>query len=878
MLLKLESTYVQVKCLQYGLHILCCSPKAFTGYFGTATESSVRKFQNTFGLTVDGQVGDTTWNSLCGEIRPIQRALASKGYFSGYVDGIPGEETYNAVIDFQNHNGLSPDGQVGSATRIKLMRVGSTEVGDSDFPLKEGDSGDKVIYLQYGLRILCCSPGSIDGVFGSGTTVAVKKFQTKYNLTSDGVVGSSGTWSKMEALILEIQKALLNKGYDIGVADGVAGPGTYDGVVNFQKANGLSPDGQVGPATREKLMDSSTDVSSDAFPLKPGSKGPYVFSVQYGLWILCINPNGIDGGYGVGTATAVKKFQTNNGLTSDGTVGTITWEKLRSCIRPIQQALVNYGYDTGGVDGIAGEKTYNAVITFQSANGLTADGMVGNSTRQKLGLTATEGGSGTTSSVLKLGSNGSLVRYLQRILDSMGYRVSINGIFDEATVLAVKSFQSSYGLTSDGIVGSGTWAKIFAKYTVNVAGSGLEKLVNIAKHELEWGFVEDNGNNITPFGEWFGMNGSAWCAMFVSWCAKLAGILESLIPKFAYCPHGVQWYKERGRYFTRSSGYSPKIGDVVFFWSTSLGRVAHTGIVIGVDNYRITTIEGNSSDGVRLHTYDKTNTYIHGYGCNSTTESPAPPDETDFEEKKKVAVLKKMSHILQTVFVNARYNASKGAIEILDSMGTSLTLKINDSCSFYLSPQVKFTVAVNSDTKLYTNPDKDNNETLYKSDAVLKNGEELSGTVSISNMIGDLKVDAAFNPEFNNIREIFDALKLSIEDGNEKYSLSLGKTLKYEYIVKSSIKIDEHRKSEFSFSFSLEYIPKDPLDPNWEKVKSLLKTFFVDVAHTVWSLIGAALLIICIIFLIVTPVDEFLGALIAILEAIFAAIRVLAGL
>ncbi|MBS6196145.1 MAG: peptidoglycan-binding protein [Clostridiales bacterium] len=708
MLLKLESTGVQVKCLQYGLHILCCSPKAFTGYFGTATESSVRKFQNIFGLTVDGQVGDVTWNSLCGEIRPIQRALSSKGYYSGYVDGVPGEETYNAVINFQNKNGLSPDGQVGSATRIKLMREGSVEVGDSDFPLKEGDSGDKVNYLQYGLRILCCSPGSIDGVFGAGTTAAVKKFQTKYSLTSDGIVGS-GTWSKMESLILEIQKALLNKGYDIGTADGVAGPGTYDGVINFQKANGLSPDGQVGPATREKLMGTSTDGSSDAFPLKPGSKGPYVFSVQYGLWILCINPNGIDGGYGVGTATAVKKFQSNNGLSSDGTVGTITWEKLRSCIRPIQQALVNRGYHIGTVDGIADKATYDAIKDFQTVNGLTSDGMVGNATRAKLGLAAIEGGSGTTSSVLKFGSNGSLVRYMQHILDSMGYHVSINGTFDEATSLAVKSFQSSYGLTSDGIVGAGTWAKIFEKYHVNAAGSGITKLVNVAKHELSWGFIEDNGNNITPYGEWYGMNGSAWCAMFVSWCAKQAGLLGVPIPKFAYCPLGMQFYKARGKYFTRGGGYVPKVGDTIFFWSTSLGRVAHTGIVVATDSYLVTTIEGNTSDGVRMHTYDKHNTYIHGYGCNSDSSSPESlPSEEEIESALRDKWLQ---------FLKIALNYAPG-----------FTLELNQEYTLLDSPVIKISTEFGPGVELFNN-------TPYQITATIQNGVALSGSTSLLDVI-----------------------------------------------------------------------------------------------------------------------------------------------
>ena len=60
MLLKTGSSGTQVKSLQYGLHILCCSPKSFDGSFGSATEAAVKKYQEAYGLNVDGQVGDNT--------------------------------------------------------------------------------------------------------------------------------------------------------------------------------------------------------------------------------------------------------------------------------------------------------------------------------------------------------------------------------------------------------------------------------------------------------------------------------------------------------------------------------------------------------------------------------------------------------------------------------------------------------------------------------------------------------------------------------------------------------------------------------------------------------------------------------------------------
>lgn len=148
MLLKKNDSGISVTYLQYGLHIMCCSAGGFDGVFGTGTENAVIKYQRNVGITADGVVGDATWNNLCGEISAIQRALSSKGYFNSSIDGVAGAETYNAVIAFQKANNLAADGQVGSATRVKLMRVGSEEVTNSDLPLSVGSSGDKVLYLQ----------------------------------------------------------------------------------------------------------------------------------------------------------------------------------------------------------------------------------------------------------------------------------------------------------------------------------------------------------------------------------------------------------------------------------------------------------------------------------------------------------------------------------------------------------------------------------------------------------------------------------------------------------------------------------------------------------------------------------------------------------
>lgn len=69
-------------------------------------------------------------------------------------------------------------------------------------------------------------------------------------------------------------------------------------------------------------------------------------------------------------------------------------------VRTIQTKLKRWGYYNGGVDGIFGTQTQNAVKHFQRKNGLAADGIVGNATAKAMGISLSSGasGSGTTTS------------------------------------------------------------------------------------------------------------------------------------------------------------------------------------------------------------------------------------------------------------------------------------------------------------------------------------------------------------------------------------------------------------------------------------------------------------------------------------------------
>ena len=401
----------------------------------------------------------------------------------------------------------------------------------------------------------------------------------------------------------------------------------------------------MGPSTYEILMSGIPDGALDALPLKRRSRGPRVLYLQYALRIFCINPNGTDGIFGAGTESALKRYQTRMNLPSDGIANTETWENIRQNILPLQRALQNKGYDTGEADGIATEKLYQAVLQFQTDNELAADGMIGASTKALL-LGGTSG-EGTISSTQRIGSNGSLTLYLQRILRELGYNIIPNGIFDAETKNAVVAFQAANGLSAYGVVGGGTWNALFARFRIPLTGTGAERLVAAAKFELSWGFREDHGNNITPYGQWYEKNQSLWCAMFVSYCAYQANVLGTLVPRFAWCPSGMSWYQKEKRYFKRDSGYIPKKGDIVFFYSSDKGRVAHVGIVTGGDAQYITTIEGNTLlDCVQLRTYHRNHLTIDGYGNNfgEPIDTPAVPSAEEVETN----ILEHFSDIIHT--------------------------------------------------------------------------------------------------------------------------------------------------------------------------------------------------------------------------------------
>ena len=326
---------------------------------------------------------------------------------------------------------------------------------------------------------------------------------TKYTTLEFGSRGSD---------VLQLQKALLELGFNPNGTDGKFGRGTETAVKAYQAARGLEVDGKAGMLTLTMLYGETsgesgtitTPVTTNPNTLKYGDSGSRVTELQTALVKLGYDTNGVDGRFGAGTQRAVISFQKDNGLEADGLAGTKTLELLyakangsgsssgsssgistgltRTLRRgytgddviAVQERLKELGYYTGSIDGVYGSGSIAAATAFQKNNGLKVDGLTGQSTYAALfsssavaaGSSSSSGSSssGSSSTYVKLqsGDKGTEVKKLQQALKDLGYDVSADGTYGPITVAAVIAFQKLNGLDDDGIAGAKTQTVLYS--------------------------------------------------------------------------------------------------------------------------------------------------------------------------------------------------------------------------------------------------------------------------------------------------------------------------------------------------------------------------------------------------------------------------------
>jgi len=164
-----------------------------------------------------------------------------------------------------------------------------------------------------------------------------------------------------------------------------------------------------------------------------------------------------------------------------------------------------------------------------------------------------------------------------------------------------------------------------------------------------------SSSNYQKYGVWYdgavdniGVSRAAWCAAFVSWCANQAGVPNSIVKYHAYCPYGVNWFRNQGRFqyaASRGGSYVPKAGDIVYFAPAGSSVSSHIGIVRYVSGGSVYTVEGNTGSqhgevneggGVFLKSYSLSYNRLYGYGIPAYQDNSG--HEITFDSRGGTAV------------------------------------------------------------------------------------------------------------------------------------------------------------------------------------------------------------------------------------------------
>ena len=417
----------------------------------------------------------------------VQRTGDVEPYFTEYCDGktvtCPGMKQWGTVDRAREGMNALQILRYYYGNRVQLVTTDNIAAIPSSYPgspLRRGSTGTNVRILQKQLsRIAKDYPSfgkpTVNGTFDEPTENSVKKFQKQFSLTADGIVGRA-TWNKISYIYVSV-KDLAELTSEGETAEGTQSAGGWPGTV-----------------------------------LRRGATGSAVEQVQFWLSDLAQFDSSlvsvtVDGSYGAATERAVRAFQQKQGLTADGAVGQATWNALYAAwvdaqsdlggtawpgtvlrrgdkgmeVRLVQfwlrLAADNYSaLRTVTVDGSYGAATVSAVEAFQSLFGLTADGVVGRSTWNKLKevalavankIVAANTAPGQFTTTVREGSTGTTVRAVQFYLRRLSAyysdipTVTVDGRFGAATTRAVKAWQARAGLTVDGVVGRLTFQSLY---------------------------------------------------------------------------------------------------------------------------------------------------------------------------------------------------------------------------------------------------------------------------------------------------------------------------------------------------------------------------------------------------------------------------------
>ena len=289
------------------------------------------------------QTGGFTTELKSGDDDPLISEVQTRLMELGYMDSDEPTEhfgplTKSALTTFQRHNGLDDDGILGAGT-YALLNSKEAKI----YVMQLGDSGPDVEGVQQRLYELgyLDNKANVTATFGEKTEEAAKAFQKKNKLTADGKVGvktisllyeedvvsNAYSLGDENQVIKDCQSALKKLGYVTFKPDGVMGKTTVSAIKAFQRANGLTVDGALGPNTRDMILSGD----AQAMVLQLGDYGTDVKNMQsYLVKLKYLKSANATGYFGAITEEAIKYFQKRNSLSADGKVGGVTLSIMKS--------------------------------------------------------------------------------------------------------------------------------------------------------------------------------------------------------------------------------------------------------------------------------------------------------------------------------------------------------------------------------------------------------------------------------------------------------------------------------------------------------------------------------------------------------------------
>lgn len=423
--------------------------RSIDGEYGSTTKKAVELFQKHHDLPITGVADDATQAKIRAAVgtagrdgggviltegnrgnpvRMYQEKLVAAGVLSE-ADGVYGRTTSEAVLEYQARHGIPTSGIIDEETRDFLDKKRVYE-----------DSSVLVEKAQTRLVVLGYMDDGMDGIFGTKTEVALKKFQKDEKLPETG----------------RFDDTVLNRLYEKAAAK-VAENAPEETAESTETEETeteatVSETGEPKEAVRTEKTVAETDAAK-------------VRKCQEKLIGMGYLKDKADGILGLKTAAALREYQRDQGLPETGILDEETQESLNreareeykrgdrgDGVKRYQRRLSKAGYLTEDADGVFGEATEKAVKDFQKDNDITVTGRIDAKTQKSLNAVSLGNGE------LRVGDSGGKVARLQNLLTLHGFALgSMDGVFGSSTETQLRAFQRYRGIKETGVADDVVW-------------------------------------------------------------------------------------------------------------------------------------------------------------------------------------------------------------------------------------------------------------------------------------------------------------------------------------------------------------------------------------------------------------------------------------